>query len=110
MPRTLLIAALSTVAGLAGAGCGDTEGADPEVGDLGYYAPGNDLVLYYGDQGYYPGIVVLGRLDGTAAQRISAMNGSVTATIQASDGAADNAHQRRPWRSSRCRPAGRRGR
>lgn len=65
---------------------GQPEGADPDVGDLGYYAPGNDLVLYYGDQAYYRGIVILGRLDETAAQRISAMNGSVTATIEASDG------------------------
>ncbi len=39
-------------------------GADPDVADLGYYAPGNDLVLYYGDQSYYDGIVILGRLDG----------------------------------------------
>ena len=39
---------------------GQPEGADPDVGDLGYYAPGNDLVLYYGDQSYFPGIVVLG--------------------------------------------------
>ena len=65
---------------------GQPDGADPDVGDLGYYAPGNDLVLYYGDQAYYPGIVILGRLDETAAQRISAMDGSVTATIEASDG------------------------
>jgi hypothetical protein len=65
---------------------GQPEGADPDVGDLGYYAPGNDLVLYYGDQGYYPGIVILGRLDETAAQRISAMSGSVTATLEASGG------------------------
>ena len=40
---------------------GQPEGADPDVGDLGYYAPGNDLVLYYGDQSYFPGIVVLGQ-------------------------------------------------
>src|SRR5215218_2437842 len=53
---------------------GQPEGADPDVGDLGYYAPGNDLVLYYGDQSYFTGIVVLGQLDATAAQRISAMN------------------------------------
>jgi hypothetical protein len=32
----------------------------------------------------YAGIVVLGRLDGNAAERISAMNGPVTATVQAS--------------------------
>lgn len=42
----------------------EPRGADPEVGDLGYYAPGEDLVLYYGDQSYYDGIVVLGRLEG----------------------------------------------
>ena len=51
---------------------GQPEGADPDVGDLGYYAPGNDLVLYYGDQEYFPGIVILGHLDETAAQLISA--------------------------------------
>ena len=50
---------------------GQPDGADPDVGDLGYYAPGNDLVLYYGDQSYYPGIVVLGRLDGDAARAAS---------------------------------------
>ena len=61
---------------------GQPEGADPDVGDLGYYAPGNDLVLYYGDQSYFPGIVILGRLDGDAAQRISALDGSVTTTVE----------------------------
>ena len=43
---------------------GQPEGADPDPGDIGYYAPGNDLVLYYGDQSYYPGIVRLGTLSG----------------------------------------------
>jgi hypothetical protein len=62
---------------------GRPEGADPDVGDVGYYAPGNDLVLYYGDQSSFPGIVVLGRLDGDAAERIASMDGSVTATIEA---------------------------
>ncbi|HEX5920025.1 MAG TPA: cyclophilin-like fold protein [Nocardioides sp.] len=62
---------------------GQPEGADPDVGDLGYYAPGNDLVLYHGDQSYFPGIVVLGRLDGDAAERIAALEGPVTATVAA---------------------------
>jgi hypothetical protein len=62
---------------------GQPEGADPQVGDLGYYAPGNDLVLYYGDQSSFPGIVVLGRLDGNAAERIAALDGAVTATVEA---------------------------
>ena len=53
------------------------------MGDVGYYAPGNDLVLYYGDQSYFPGIVVLGRLDGDAAARIADLDGPVTATVEA---------------------------
>ncbi len=61
---------------------GQPDGADPDVGDVGYYAPGNDLVLYYGDQSYYPGIVILGRLDGAAARRIADLDGAVTATVE----------------------------
>ena len=62
---------------------GQPDGADPDVGDLGYYAPGHDLVLYYGDQSYFPGIVILGRLDGDAAQRIAELDGAVTARVEA---------------------------
>jgi hypothetical protein len=61
---------------------GQPEGADPDVGDVGYYAPGNDLVLYYGDQSYYRGIVIIGHLDGDAARRIADMDGAVTATVE----------------------------
>ncbi len=64
---------------------GQPAGADPDVGDVGYYAPGNDLVLYYGDQSYYNGIVVLGRMHGDAAQHIATMDGSITATITTLD-------------------------
>ena len=60
---------------------GQPEGAEPGVGDVGYYAPGNDLVLYYGDQSYHPGIVIIGRLDGDAAHRIANLDGAVTATV-----------------------------
>jgi hypothetical protein len=60
---------------------GQPEGADPDIGDVGYYAPGNDLVLYYGDQSYFPGIVVLGRMDGDAAERIARLVGPVTVTV-----------------------------
>ena len=59
------------------------DGADPDVGDVGYYAPGNDLVLYYGDQSYFPGIVVLGRMNGDAAEQIADIDGSLTATVEA---------------------------
>jgi hypothetical protein len=40
-------------------------GADPDVGDIGYYAPSGDLVFYYGDVGYWKGIVRIGRFDTT---------------------------------------------
>lgn len=62
---------------------GQPDGADPDPGDLGYYAPGNDLVLYYGDQSYFPGIVILGRLDDGASERLAALDGSITATVEA---------------------------
>jgi hypothetical protein len=38
-------------------------GDDPEINDIGYYAPSGDVVLYYGEVGYWNGIVRIGRLD-----------------------------------------------
>ena len=61
---------------------GRTDGADPDVGDVGYYAPGNDFVLNHGDQSSFPGIVIIGRLDGDAASRIAEFDGAVTATVE----------------------------
>lgn len=61
---------------------GQPDGADPDAGDVGYYAPGHDFVLYYGDQAYFPGIVVLGRLDGDAAEQIARLDGPVSATVE----------------------------
>lgn len=39
-------------------------GADPEINDIGYYQPSNGLVFYYGDVGYFNGIVRIGRFSG----------------------------------------------
>jgi hypothetical protein len=36
-------------------------GDDPEINDIGYYAPSRSLVFYYGDVGYWNGIVRIGR-------------------------------------------------
>ncbi|MFI7545707.1 cyclophilin-like fold protein [Actinoplanes sp. NPDC049599] len=80
---------------------GQPDGADPDVGDVGYYAPGNDLVLYHGDQSYYPGIVVLVRLDGDAASRIAGMDGAITANVAASAGRTEAARPVRPSRQHR---------
>lgn len=38
-------------------------GAAPAVNDIGYYAPSGNLVFYYGQVGYWPGIVTLGHFD-----------------------------------------------
>lgn len=61
---------------------GQPAGANPDVGDVGYYAPGNNLVLYYGDQSYYDGIVVLGRMHDDAAERIANMDGSIKVQLR----------------------------
>ena len=61
---------------------GQPAGAKPAIGAVGYYAPGNDLVLYYGDQSYHDGIVVLGRLHDDAAERLARMDGSVKVLLQ----------------------------
>jgi hypothetical protein len=38
-------------------------GDDPEINDIGYYAPSGDLVFYYGDVGYWNGIVRISRFN-----------------------------------------------
>ena len=44
---------------------GAPEGHDPAAGDIGYWAPGGDLVLYYdSDAPYFNGIVRIGEFDG----------------------------------------------
>jgi hypothetical protein len=44
---------------------GAPAGFDPDIRDIGYYAPSGDLVFYYGDVGYWNGIVRIGRFDTT---------------------------------------------
>jgi hypothetical protein len=56
-------------------------GADPAVGDLGYYAPWNNLVIYYGDQGYHDGIIRLATLNGDITA-VGRLNGDLTAHVE----------------------------
>ncbi|MFJ1811271.1 MULTISPECIES: cyclophilin-like fold protein [unclassified Streptomyces] len=52
---------------------GAPEGADPQVGDLAYYAPWNHLATYYRDAPYATGLVILGHMaDGGAEQLATA--------------------------------------
>src|SRR5919112_6374798 len=43
---------------------GAPKGDDPVVGDIGYWAPDGNLVFYYGDVGFWNGIVRIGEFDG----------------------------------------------
>ena len=43
---------------------GAPEGDDPVVGDIGYWSPDGNLVFYYGDVGFWNGIVRIGEFDG----------------------------------------------
>jgi len=60
-------------------------GDDPAPHDIGYYAPSGDLVLYYGDVGYFTGIVRLGRFDGTV-EPIQNQTGDFQATVELVNG------------------------
>jgi hypothetical protein len=50
---------------------GAPEGADPEVGDLAYYAPWNQLATYYRDAPYATGLVILGHMADGGAERLA---------------------------------------
>ncbi|MFT4295159.1 MAG: cyclophilin-like fold protein [Micropruina sp.] len=63
---------------------GMPSGADPEVGDIGYYAPSGVVVLYYADVGYFPGIARIGRIEGDLSA-IKGWSGSVRVTIERAD-------------------------
>ncbi|MEU6443142.1 cyclophilin-like fold protein [Streptomyces sp. NPDC047046] len=60
---------------------GMPDGDDPQVGDLGYYAPWGNVVLYYGDVGRWDGIARIGRIHGNMSV-ISDQNSDFTATLE----------------------------
>jgi len=61
---------------------GAPAGADPDIGDIGYYLPSGDLV-YYGDVGYGDGIVRIGRF-GTTMELIEHQADNFKVTIERS--------------------------
>jgi hypothetical protein len=56
-------------------------GDDPVPTDIGYYAPTGDIVFYYGDVGYYTGIMRIGQFDGDV-QLIEDQAEDFSATIE----------------------------
>jgi hypothetical protein len=55
-------------------------GDDPQIGDIGYWAPDGNLVFYYGDVSYWTGIMRIGEFDGDM-QAIAQQSGAFTATV-----------------------------
>jgi hypothetical protein len=60
---------------------GAPPGADPDIGDIAYYAPSNNLVLYYGDVAYWNGIIPIGRFN-TDIAPIEAQADGFTVTVE----------------------------
>lgn len=60
---------------------GMPDGDDPAPRDIGWYAPSNDVVLYYGDVGYWPGIARIGQIS-DGIDLIADQQGDFTATIE----------------------------
>ena len=57
-------------------------GDDPDINDIGYYAPSNDLVFYYGEVGYFNGIVRIGHVSGQDIQLIERQQDGTQITIE----------------------------
>lgn len=57
------------------------DGDDPEIGDLGYYAPNGVFVIYTGDVGYWDGIARIGRVDGDLGM-LAGLGDDATITIE----------------------------
>ena len=61
---------------------GAPEGHDPAAGDIGYWAPGGDLVFYYdSDAPFFNGIVRIGEFDGEM-DAIERQSGDFRVTIE----------------------------
>ena len=64
---------------------GAPAGHDPAAGDIGYWAPGGDFVLYYNnDAPYFDGIVRIGEIDGDV-QPITRLPEDSSVTIERAD-------------------------
>jgi hypothetical protein len=58
-------------------------GDEPAPRDIGYYAPSGEIGFYYGDVGYFPGIVRLG--GNGSVDAIQSQTGEFAATVALAD-------------------------
>ena len=61
---------------------GVPDGADPDIADIGYYAPTQDLLLYYGDVDYWDGIVRIGRYDDSQVSHVRDQSDGLRVTFE----------------------------
>jgi hypothetical protein len=61
-------------------------GDDPNPGEIGWYAPSSNLVLYYGDVGHWNGIARLGTFDRSGIELLAEGPHDTTVTIARADG------------------------
>ena len=59
-------------------------GDDPDINDIGYYAPSRSLVFYYGDVDYFNGIVRIGRFNDRDIELIERQPDGFQVTIERS--------------------------
>jgi hypothetical protein len=76
--RVEKIAALPRPLTMDGVPAGD----DPDINEIGYYAPSNDLVFYYGEVGYFNGIVRIGQVSGQDIRLIERQQDGAQITIE----------------------------
>lgn len=60
---------------------GAPAGTTPTAGDISYFAPWDNLALFYGDYGYSDGLVRLGRLDPAGVELLETLDDGATITI-----------------------------
>lgn len=60
-------------------------GDDPNPSEIGWYAPSSDLVLYYGDVGYWNGIARLGTFDSSGIELLADGPHDITVTLAPAD-------------------------
>ncbi|MCM2603286.1 cyclophilin-like fold protein [Rossellomorea marisflavi] len=52
---------------------GAPEGDTPSAGDFAYYAPWGDVTLYYKDESYAKGVVLMGRMEDGGIEKVAGM-------------------------------------
>ncbi len=60
---------------------GNPVGVSAKVGDISYYAPWGNLVVFYKSFGYAPGLINLGKIDGDVSRFISGDSMKVTIEV-----------------------------